>query len=88
MLGMIFSVLCTYGMWDVEYFYVGYNASSGLTNTSLYSTMSYGDPYGYIFMVLFFIFFIFFIRAGMNLWKEALQAQGEMDYRTRDRRWR
>ena len=23
-LGMIFSILCTYGMWDVEYFYIGY----------------------------------------------------------------
>ena len=87
-LGMIFSVLCTYGFWKVEYFYVGYNATLGNTTTEIYSTMNYGNPYSYIFMLMFFIFFILFFRAGFNMWKEALQTKGEMDYRTRDRRWR
>jgi len=89
MCGMIFSILCTYGFWNVEYFYVGYNASVGNTTTAMYSTMNYGDPYSYIFMLMFFIFFILFFRAGFNMWKDALKTEGEMDYRTRDRRnWR
>lgn len=88
MLGMIFSVLCTYGFWDVEYLYTGYNSTIGNTTIYTYSTMDYGDPYSYIFVLLFFIFVVLFIRAGMNLWKEALQTQGEMDYNKRDNRWR
>ena len=85
-LGLIFSILCTYGMWNVEYFYVGYNATEGNTSTYMYSTFSYGDPYGYIFMLIFFLFFILLIRAGMNMWKIALETQGEIDYNNRRRR--
>ena len=88
MLGMIFTILVVYGLWDVEVLYVNYNASSGLTNTSIYNTMSYGDPYSYVFVLFFFIFMVLFFRAGFNLWQEALKTQGEMNYRTRDRRWR
>ena len=86
MLGMIFTILASYGMWNVEVLYVGYNASSGLTNTSIYTTTSYGDPYSYIFMLFFFIYVVLFFRAGVNTWKEALETQGEMDFRKR--RWR
>jgi hypothetical protein len=88
MLGMIFTILVTYGMWNVEVLYVNYNASSGLTNTSIYTTMSYGDPYSYIFMLFFFMFMVLFFRAGFNMWKEALKTQAEMNYRTHDKRWR
>ena len=88
MLGMIFSILVTYGLWEVEVLYVNYNASSGLTNTSIYSTTSYGDPYGYIFMLVFFIYVVLFFRAGWNMWKQALATQGEMNYRTHDKRWK
>lgn len=88
MLGMIFTILCAYGMWEVEVLYVNYNASSGLTNTSVYSTMDYGDPYSYIFVLFFFVFMVLFFRSGFNMWKEALATQGEMDYRIRDKRWR
>lgn len=88
MCGMIFSILCTYGFWNVEYFYVGYNASVGNTSTYMYSTIDYGNPYGYIFVLMFFIFCILFIRCGMNMWRDALQTKGEMNYRIRDRRWR
>jgi len=88
MLGMVFSVLCTYGFWDVEYFYVGYNATTGNTSTHIYSTMDYGNPYGYIFMLMFFIFFVLFFRAGFNTWTDALQTKGEMNYNVRDRRWK
>ena len=85
-LGMIFSVLCTYGIWNVEYFYVGYNATVGNTSTYMYSTFDYGDPYGYIFMFMFFLFVVLFFRAGMNMWKQALETQGEMNYNKRYRR--
>ena len=87
MLGMIFSILVTYGLWDVEYFYIGYNASVGNTSTYTYSTMSYGDPYSYIFVLLFFIFVVLFIRSGMNMWRDALETKGEMNY-TGNRRGR
>ena len=85
MLGMIFSILVTYGLWDVEYFYVGYNASVGNTSTYTYSTMGYGDPYGYIFVLLFFIFVVLFIRSGMNMWRDALETKGEMNYNSNRR---
>lgn len=79
--GMVFSILCSYGMWSVESFYVGYNASSGNTESALYNTMSYGDPYSYIFVLMFFIFFVLFIKTGFNWWREALKTQGELDLR-------
>lgn len=82
-LGMIFSILCTYGLWDVEFFYVGYNASVGNTTSCIYSTDMYGDPYSFIFIFVFFIFLILFFKTGFNWWREALKTQGEMDYRTR-----
>ena len=81
MVGMIFSIICTYGLWDVEFFYVGYNATVGNTTSYIYSTATYGDPYGYIFMLIFYIFIMFFVRAGWNLWKEALETKGTIDYR-------
>jgi len=86
MIGMIFSVLCTYGMWNVEYFYVGYNATEGNSSSYIFSTMNYGDPYSYIFLLFFFVFVILFFKAGWNMWKEALLTRGEMDYRRPSRR--
>jgi len=83
LLGMIFTILVTYGMWDVEILYVSYNASSGLTNTSIYTTSSYGDPYSYIFVLFFFMFVVLFFHAGFNMWKEALDTQGELNYNNR-----
>jgi hypothetical protein len=87
MLGMIFSILCTYGFWDVEYFYVGYNASVGNSSTYIYSTSSYGEPYSYIFMFVFFIFVVLFFRAGFNTWRDALKTENEMSYKT-NVKWR
>lgn len=83
MIGMIFSVICTYGLWDVEYVVVGYNASSGLSETSIYSTVAYGDPYSYIFMIIFYIFCMLFVKAGANMWRETLKTKGEMNYKYR-----
>jgi len=87
-LGMIFVILCTYGCWDVEFLYTNFNATTGTTNASIYSTSVYGDPYSYIFVLFFFIFLVLFFRTGFNMWKVALKTQGEMNYRTRDRRWK
>jgi hypothetical protein len=80
MLGMIFTILCTYGMWHVEVLYADYNATLGTTTTSVHA-MNYGEPYSYIFMFFFFIFMILFFRAGFNMWSVALQQKGEMDFK-------
>ena len=88
MVGMIFSILCTYGLWDVEYFYTGFNSSVGNTSTYVYSTISYGDPYSYIFMLLFFIYCTLFVRAGFNAWQDALDTKGEMEYLKKNSRGR
>lgn len=80
MVGIIFTILCTYGMWDVEYAYIGFNNTIG--NTTFYrESVSYGDPYSYIFIGLFFMYILLFFRTGHNLWKNALETKGQMDYR-------
>lgn len=88
MIGIIFTVLCTYGWWNVEFLYTSVNITTGGTDASIYSTDVYGDPYSYVFMFMFFVYLVLFFRTGFNMWKVALEQQGEMDYRTRDRRWR
>lgn len=86
MCGMIFSILCTYGMWNIETVYTGYNATWGNTSSDIYANTSYGDPYGYIFIFLFFLFVMIFFRIGWNLWTEALKTKGQMEYTKRYRR--
>ena len=86
MLGMIFTILVTYGLWDVEIPYVGYNSTFGNSSFAMFSTISYGDPYSYIFILVFFVFVMLFIRCGWNLWSDALETKGEMDYSLRSRR--
>ena len=85
MLGMIFSVLCAYGVWEVDFLVVGYNASNGSTVTEMYNSYSYGDPYSYIFVLLFFIFVIMFMVAAFNSWKHALKTKGELDLKNKYR---
>ena len=85
-LGMVFSILCTYGFWDLEYYYVDFNATFGNSSLGNYATMDYGDPYSYIFVLVFFIFVVIFFRAGWNLWKEALATEGQIPYRRINRR--
>jgi len=84
MLGMIFTILVTYGLWNVEIFYVSTNAT-GVSNGTVYATEVYGDPYSYIFMLLFFVFVVLFFRAGFNMWREALETQSSIDYRGKRR---
>lgn len=86
MLGMIFTILCAYGLWNVEVIYTNYNATVGTTNTSIYSTGVYGDPYSYIFVLFFFIYLVLFFKAGFNMWNIALKQQGEMEYNKKHRR--
>jgi len=83
MCGMIFSIICTYGLWNIETPYTGYNASWGNTSMGLYANTSYGDPYGYIFMFLFFLFVMIFVRIGWNLLDESLKTKGQMKYNKR-----
>ena len=78
MVNMIFIVIITYGFWNVEY--IASYTSGGEFNTTIFSTDEYGDPYSFIFVVFFFIHLLLFFRTGFNLWKEALQTKGEMDY--------
>ena len=87
-MGMIFSVLCAYEFWNFEWFYIGYNSTIGNTTPYIYNTFDYGQPYSYVFMVIFFFFCLLLIKAGVNVWKESLETEGEMDYRTKDRRWK
>ena len=80
MVNMIFIVIITYGLWNVEYSYVGTNATTGLMEYMTYSTTSYGDPYSYIFVLFFFIHVMLFFKTGFDMWKDALKTKGEMNY--------
>ena len=76
MIGIIFSILCTYGFWEVEW------AVLYSDNTFVLESANYGEPYSYVFMFIFFVFFIFFIRAGWNMLRAAAQTKGEFTYTT------
>ena len=79
-IGMIFSVLCTYGVWKVEW------AVLQSDNTFVIESVSYGEPYSYVFVLIFFIFMMLFIKAGFNTWKQALETKAEMDYHLKMKR--
>lgn len=88
LVGMICTIICAYGFWNVEYFYIAYNNTLGNSSGFIYSTMNYGDPYSYIFMFLFFIYCALFVKTGFNMWSEALQTKNEMEYNSRRKRGR
>ena len=82
-IGWIFSVLCAYCVWSVEF------AVLQKDNTFVIESVSYGEPYSYVFVLIFFIFMMVFIKAGFNTWKQALKQKGEMEYnRKMNRRYR
>lgn len=84
MVGLIFSVLCSYGFWNIQWFYIKFeNTTNGnITYTpAIYSTMQFGNPYSYIFMVLFFIFCILFVRIGWNVVNKAAETKGMLDFK-------
>lgn len=86
MMGMVFCILSAYGCFDVEYFYVGYNATLGSSTTGIYSTVDYYTPLSYVFMLLFFIYVVLFVKTGANWWTLALQTKGELDFNRRRKR--
>ena len=68
-LGLIFSALSAYGMWDFETVYIKYANTTGDSTQyfpDVYSTLQYGDPYSYVFLMIFFMFCAFLVRAGWN----------------------
>ena len=71
-IGWIFSVLCAYGVWSVEF------AVLQNDNTFVIESTSYGEPYSYVFVFVFLLFVMIFIRAGFNTWKMAMEQKGEM----------
>ena len=81
-IGMIFSVLCTYGVWNVEW------AVLQNDNTFVLESTSYGEPYSFVFMLIFFIFMLIFIKAGFNTWQQELDGRAEMEFRKKQQRWR
>lgn len=83
----LFIILAAYGFYSIEWFYNShYWAVNGTYQVALYSTSSY-YYLAYIFYVFFFIHIILFVKAGWDAWLDALSTEGEMNYRTRDRRW-
>ena len=76
MIGLIFSVICAYGVWNVEW------AVLHSDNTLVLESADYGIPYTFVFVFLFFVFVLFFFRAGFNLYKEAIETKGEFTYST------
>ena len=81
MVGMIFSILCTYGMYYVEIVSNVFNSTTGVTSVEVTGFYDWGIPYSYVFVLFFFVFFVLFIRAGFNMWHLGLETQGQMNYK-------
>ena len=80
MIGMIFSILCTYGMWSVEW------ATTSTDGTLvIQSTNNYGEPYSYVFFWVFLIFLMIFVKAAFNTWRDAIRGQEQMKIQNRIR---
>ena len=74
LIGVLFSILCSYGMLDVEFVVMRSD------NTVLTESFNYGEPYSYVFVFIFFIFIMFFFRAAWNMLQESLKTKGEFRY--------
>lgn len=84
--GMIFTILCSYGFFDIGTVYIGQNLTTGAIEPMVYSNESYGVGYPWVFFFMFILFAVLFIRVGFNLVMEARSTQGEMNYSMRNRR--
>lgn len=71
--GMVLSVVLTYGMWRIDFFYTSYNATFGNTSAEIYSTYDYGMPWSYVFFFLFWVFAALFVYCGFRYWKIVLE---------------
>lgn len=69
MVGMLFTVLCTYGVYQVDYIYVAYNSTIGNSSAYTYS-VSYGEPYSFVFVFLFFVFFLLIFKSSFNILRD------------------
>jgi hypothetical protein len=78
--GMVFTILCSFGFFDVGTFYMGQNATTGILEPMIYSDESYGVGYPWVFFFIFLLYTILFIKVGFNLWMEAKETQGMMNY--------
>ena len=81
--GMIFSALSSFGFFEVEYFYSNFNSKTGNTTGYMYSNTSYYDPYAWVFFFVFVVYCLLFVKAGFNMWKQALETKGEINYKRR-----
>lgn len=79
-LGFVFSILCTYGMYYVEIMNNSFNSTTGVTTLEVTGFYNWGDPYAVVFVLMFFIFLLLFIRCGYNMWRIALETEGEINY--------
>ena len=74
--GIIFSIICTYGFFNIEYFY-----SDGATGY-MYA-VDIGETYAYVFFGLVFMFILILFRVVYNVLNMALETKGEIDYKKR-----
>ena len=73
MLGVAFSAVVSYGFLKVEYFYSGFNVTSGNMEGHLYEAAGYNEPYPIIFLLVSFFFIALFVRAAFKTWKNSLE---------------
>ena len=78
--GMVFTILCSYGFFNVDTVYMGQNTTTGNIEPMIYQNPEYGEMYPWIFFFVFILFVILFIRVCFNIWVEAHQTPGEMNY--------
>lgn len=81
--GMVFTVLATYGFFNVETLYVAHNATSGNLEAFLYEDTSYATIYPWAFFFLFLLYVFLFVYVAFKFWKEAMETKGEIKYRRR-----
>ena len=75
--GMVFSVVATYGMLRIDWFYIGYNNTFGNTSVEIHSTFDYGTPWAYVFVLMFFIHLVLFVYCGFRKWQLVLDKKEE-----------
>ena len=80
--GMLLSVVLTYGMWRIDFFYTSYNATHGNCSAEIYSTFNYGEPYSYIFFLLFWVFVALFVFCGFQYWRQIINKEGQVNKKT------
>jgi hypothetical protein len=73
MLGIIFSAIVAYGFITVDYFYSGFNVTSGNMEAHIYQASGYNEPYPVVFLFVSFFFVALFFKAAFNLWKKSLE---------------